>query len=114
MSPVFGIQAVLGSELPLGLQYEFGEAALGKSIHDAHAEPRRGAVKWIKRYESFVGLGRVVIAQLVEIVLTETGVNAVLIGAIPEFGEVFLNGVRPAKVAEAQADHSERIRDAAI
>src|SRR5437899_1160098 len=114
MSPVFGLQAVLGSELPLRLQYELGEPALGESIHDAHAEPRRGAVERIKRYESFVGLRRIVVAQLAEIVLAKTGVNAVLIGAIPELGEVLLHGLRPAEVAQAQADHSERILDTAI
>src|SRR6266478_2157984 len=42
MSPVFGLQAVLGSELPLRLQYQLGEPTLGESIHDAHAESRRG------------------------------------------------------------------------
>ena len=46
--------------------------------------------------------------------LTKTGVNAVLIGAIPELGEVLRHGLRSAEVAEAQADHSKRIRDAAI
>src|SRR5260370_35738520 len=46
--------------------------------------------------------------------LAETGVNAVRIGSIPELGEVFRQGLRPAEVAEAQADHSERIRDTAI
>src|SRR5689334_2186448 len=114
MPPVFGLQVVLGSELALRLQYELGEPALGESIHDAHAEARRGAVKRIKRYESFVGLSRIVIAQLAEIMLAKTGVNAVLIGAIPELGEVFRQGLRPAEVAEAQADHSECIRDTAI
>src|SRR5207244_2620430 len=112
--PIFGLQAVLGGELALRLQYQPGEPALRKSINDAHAEPRRGAVEWIKRYEGFVRLRRIVIAELAEIVLTETRVNAVLIGAIPELGEVFRQGLRPAEVAEAQADHSERIRDTAI
>src|SRR5260221_198968 len=114
MSPVFGFQAVLGSELPLRLQYQLGNPAMGESIHDAHAESRRGAVERIKRYESFVRLRRIVVAQLAEIVLAKTGVNAVLIGAIPELGEVLLHGLRPAEVAEAQADYSERIRDTAI
>src|SRR6059036_3559033 len=114
MSPVFGLQAVLGSELPLRLQHQLGEPALGESIHDAHTEPRRGAVERIKRYESFVGLRRIVVAQLAEIVLAKTGVNAVLIGAIPELGEVLLHGLRPAEVAEAQTDDSEGISDAAI
>src|SRR5215475_4311675 len=114
MSPVFGLQAVPGSELPLRLQYELGEPALGEGIHDAHAESWRSAVERIKRYESFVRLRRIVVAQLVEIVLTKTGVNAVLIGAIPELGEILRGGLRPAEVAEAQADHSERVRDTAI
>src|SRR5882672_596412 len=114
MSPVFGLQAVLGSELTLRLQYQLGEPALGESIHDAHAESWRGAVERIKGYETFVRLRRIVVAELAEIVLTKTGVNAVLIGAIPELGEVFRHGLRPAEVAEAQADHSERIRDTAI
>src|SRR5260221_6082332 len=114
MSPVFGLQAVLGSELPLRLQYQLGEPALGESIHDADAESRRGAVQRIKRYEGFIGLRRVVIAQLAEIVLAKTGVNSVLIGAISELGEVLLHGLRPPEVAEAQANHSERIRDSAI
>src|SRR5215470_61633 len=114
MSPVFGLQTVLGSELPFRLQYELGEPALGESIHDAHAESRRGAVEWIKRYESFVRLRRIVVAQLVEIVLTKAGINAVLIGALAKLGEVLRHGLRPAEVAEAQADHPERIRDTAI
>ena len=71
-------------------------------------------MEWIKRYEGFVRLRRIVIAELAEIVLTETRINAVLIGAIPELGEVFRQGLRPAEVAEAQTDHSERIRDTAI
>jgi len=45
MSPVFGLQAVLGSETPASIQYQLGEPALGESIHDAHAEARRGAVE---------------------------------------------------------------------
>src|SRR5215468_446382 len=102
MSPVFGFQAVLGSELPLRLQYKLGKSTLGESVHNAHAESRRGAVQRIKRYESFVRLRRIVVAQLVEIVLTKTGVNAVLIGAIPELGEILRGGLRPAEVAEAQ------------
>src|SRR5262244_959983 len=114
MSPVFGLQAVLRSELPLRLQYEVGEPALSKSIDDAHAEPWRGAVERIKRYESFVRLRRIVIAKLAEIMLTKTRVNAVLIGALPELGEVLRHSLRPAEVAEAQADHSERVRDTAI
>src|SRR5215467_6305243 len=114
MSPVFGLQAVLGSELPLRLQYELGESALGESIHDAHAEPRRLAVERVARYQSFVRLRRIVVPQLAEIVLAKTGVNAVLVGAIPELREVLLHRLRPAEVAEAQADHSERIRDTAI
>src|SRR5262249_44842568 len=106
--------AVLGSELPLRLQYELGEAALGESVHDAHAEPRSGAVERIKRYESFVGLGGIVVAQLAEVVLSKTGVNAVFKRAIPELSEVLLHALRPADVAEAQADHSKRIRDTAV
>src|SRR5260370_1355207 len=113
-SPVFGLQAVFGSELPLRLQYQLGEPTLGESIHDAHAESRRSTVERIKRYESFVRLRRIVVAQLAEIMLAKTGVNAVLIGAIPELGEVLRHGLLPAEVAEAQADHSERIRDTAI
>src|SRR5947207_638797 len=114
MPPIFGLQAVLGSELALRLQHQLGEPALRKSINDAHAEPRRGAVEGIKRYETFVRLRRIVVAELAEIVLAKTGVNAVLIGAIPELGEVFRQGLRPAEVAEAQADHPECIRDTAI
>src|SRR5216683_1007121 len=98
----------------LRLQYQLGEPALGESIHDAHAESWRGAVERIKRYETFVRLRSIVVAELAEIVLAEAGVNAVLIGAIPELGEVFRRGLRPAEVAEAQADHPERIRNAAI
>jgi len=58
-------------------------------------------VERVKRYESFVRLRRIVVAELAEIMIPETGVNAVLIGAIPELGEVLLNGLRPAEVAEA-------------
>src|SRR5262249_47736111 len=42
------------------------------------------------------------------------GVNAVFIGAIPELGEVLLHGLRPAEVAEAQADDSKSISNPAI
>src|SRR5882757_8052420 len=114
MSPVFGLEAILEGELTLRLQYQLGEPALGTGIHDAHAEPWRGAVERIKRYETFVRLRRIVVAELAEIVLTETGINALLIGAIPELGEVFRHGLRPAEVAEAQADHPERIRNTPI
>src|SRR4029077_537196 len=38
----------------------------------------------------------------------------VFIRAIPKLGKVLRHGLRPAEVAEAQADHSERIRDTAI
>src|SRR6266853_1081189 len=75
MSPVFGLEAILEGELTLRLQYQLGEPALGEGIHDAHAEPWRGAVKRIKRYETFVRLRRVVVAELAEIVLTKTGIN---------------------------------------
>src|SRR5215469_1987987 len=110
MSPVFGLQAVLGSELPLRLQYELGKSTLGESIHDAHAESRRGAVQRIKRYESFIRFRRIVVAQLVEIVLSKTGVNAVLIGAIPELGNILLQSLfvefllveRPSELIESQ------------
>ena len=114
MSPVFGLQAVLGSELPLRLQHELGEPALSEGLYHTHAEPRRGAVEGIKRNESLVRFRRVVVAQLAEVMLAKIAVNAVLIGAIPELGEVFLNGLRPAEVAEAETDDSKGISDAAI
>src|SRR5260370_35569983 len=114
MSPVFGLQAVIGSELPLRLQHELGEPALSEGLYHTHAEPRRGAVEGIKRNESLVRLRRVVVAQLAEVMLAKIAVNAVLIGAIPELGEVFLNGLRPAEVAEAETDDSKGISDAAI
>src|SRR5262249_28298293 len=81
MSPAFGLETVLGRELPLRLQHELGEAALGESLHDAHAEPRRGTVERIKRYESFKRLRSVVVAQLGEVVLAKIAVNAVFISA---------------------------------
>src|SRR2546425_1413219 len=105
MSPVFGLQAVLGSELPLRLQYQLGEPALGESIHDAHTEPRRGAVERINRYETFIRLRPIVEAQLAKIVLAKPEENAALIGAIPKLGEWLLHGLRPPEVAEAQADY---------
>ena len=55
----------------------------------------------IKRDESLVRLRRVVVAQLAEVMLAKIAVNVVLIGAIPELGEVLLNGLWPAEVAEA-------------
>src|SRR5690242_1107616 len=112
--PVFGLQAVLGSKLPFRLQYELGKPALGEGIHDAHAEARRGTVKRIKRHKSLVSLRRIVVAEFAEIMLAETGVNAVLIRAIPNLGEKFREGLRPTEIAEAKADNSECIRDAAI
>src|SRR5258708_18771749 len=57
---------------------------------------------------------RIVVAQLAEIVLAKTEVNAEIIGVVREVGELLMHGIRPAEVAEAQADHSERIRDTAI
>src|SRR5215469_7132065 len=114
MSPVFGLQTILGSKLPFRLEHELGKPALGESINYAHAEPRGGAVERIKRYESFVRLRRIVVAQLAEIVLAETGVNAVLIGATPELQEVLPHGIGPAEVAEAQANYPEGVRNAAI
>src|SRR5262249_2910087 len=114
MSPVFGLQTVLGREFPLRLQHELGEAALGESLHDAHAEPRRGTVERIKRYESFKRLRRVVIAQLGEVMLAKIAVNAVFIRTISVAGEVISNGPRPSEVAEAQADDSKGIGDATL
>src|SRR5215831_10795909 len=114
MSPVFGLQTVLGRELPLRLQHELGEAALGESLHDPHAEPRRGTVEWIKRYESFKRLRSVVVAQLGEVVLAKIAVNAVFIRATSVVGEVIPNGPRPSEVAEAQADDSKGIGDAPL
>src|SRR5438046_9091110 len=76
MSPVFGLQAVLGSELPLRLQHELGEPALGESIHDAHAEPRRGAEAGTRRNESSVRLRRGGVAQLADGAVGHMGVYA--------------------------------------
>ena len=102
--PVFRLQSVLGREVPLRLQHELGESALGESLHHAHAETRRSAVERMERYESVVCLRRVVVAQFLQVVLAKIAVNAVLIGAIPGAGEVLLDRIRPAEVAEAQAD----------
>src|SRR5882762_12042429 len=76
MSPVFGLQAVLGSELTLRLQYQLGEPALGESIHDAHAESWRGAVERIKGYETFVRLRSFFVAALAAVVLAVARVDA--------------------------------------
>ncbi|MDH3285602.1 MAG: hypothetical protein OEQ13_12770, partial [Acidobacteriota bacterium] len=68
----------------------------------------------IERHESPVRLRRIVVAQLGQVVLAEIAVNAVLVGAIPEGGEVLPDGLRPAEVVEAQADDSIGIGDAAF
>ncbi len=114
MPPVFGLQAIRGRELPLRLQHQFGESALGEGLDDAHAEMRRGAVERIERDESLERLRRVVVPQLGQVVLAEVAVDAVLVGATPEAGEVLPDGLRPAEVAEAQADDSKGIGDAAL
>src|SRR5512133_4334078 len=114
MSPVFGLQSVLGRELPLRFQHKLGEPPLGESLDDAHAETRRSTVVRIQRYESLVGPRRVVIAQLRQVVLAKIAVNAVLVGTIPEAGVVLPDGLRPAEVVEAQADDSISIGDAAF
>src|SRR5215470_6740148 len=84
VSPIFGLQSIPGRELPLRLQYELGETALGERFHDAHTETRRRPVERIERYESFVRLCRVIVAQLIEVVLAKIAVNAVLVGSVPE------------------------------
>jgi hypothetical protein len=71
-------------------------------------------VKGVERYESLVGLGRVVISQLAEIMLAEVVVNAIFVGAISEVCVVILDGVRSAEVAEAQTDDSIGVGDAAF
>src|SRR5205823_8417096 len=68
----------------------------------------------IQRYERLIGLRRIVVAKLVQVVLAKIAVNAVLVGAIPEVGVIVADGVRPAEVAEAQADDSIGIGDAAF
>ena len=114
MLPVFGFQPVLGGELPLRLQHELGEPALGERLDDAHAETRRGAVERIELHESLERLGRVVVAQLGQVVLAKIAVDAVLIRAAPVFGKEVPDGRRPAEVAEAQADDPESVGDAAL
>src|SRR5262249_21024593 len=111
---VFGLQSVPGCEIPLGVQNELGKPTLGESLDDTHAETRRSAVERIERYESFEGLRRVVVAQLFQVVVAKIVVNAILVGAIPEFGVVLPNDIRPAEVAETQADDAIGIGDAAV
>ena len=114
MSPVFGFQSVLGRELSLRLQHELRESTLSESVDNAHAETRRIAVERIERDESLVGLGRIVVAKLLQVVLAEIAVNAVLVGAIPEVGVIVADGVRSTEVVEAQADDSISIGNAAF
>src|SRR5262245_12480109 len=78
-SPIFGLLAASGSDVSLRLQLQLGESAQRESLYNAHTDPRRGAVERIKRYESFVRLRCIVIAQLLQVVLAKIGVNAVLI-----------------------------------
>src|SRR5262249_44318267 len=68
----------------------------------------------IKGNESLVGLRRVVVAQFAEVMLAKIGVNAILVGAVSELGEVLLYGLRPSKIAEAQTDDTKRIGDTPI
>ena len=75
---------------------------------------RRGAVERIERDESLERLRRIVVAQLGQVVLAKIAVDAVLVVAAPEGGEELTNGRRPAEVAEAQADDSKGIGDAAV
>src|SRR5207247_4314387 len=90
------------------------ESALSEGLDDAHAEMRRGVVERIERDESLERLRRVVVPQLGQVVLAEVAVDAVLVGATPEGGEELPDGLGPAEVAEAQADNSKGIGDAAI
>ena len=65
----------------------------------------------IECYESLVGLRRVLVAQLGHVVLAKIAVNASFVRALPVSGIVFADGLRPAEVAEAQADNSKRVGD---
>ena len=68
----------------------------------------------MERYESVVCLCRVIVAQFRQVVLAKIAVNAVFIGSTLGAGEVLLDRIRPAEVAEAQADSSKSIGDAAF
>src|SRR6185312_4526425 len=112
--PVFRLQSILGSKVPLRLQNELGESALGESLHHPHAETWSSRMVRVERYESVVRLGRVIVAQFGQVVLAKIAVNAVFIGSTLGAGEVLLHCLRPAEVAEAQADRPKSIGDAAF
>ncbi len=112
--PVFRLQSILGRKVPLRLQNELGESALGESLHHAHAEAWGSRMERMERYESVVCLCGVIVAQFRQIVLAKIAVNAVFIGSALGAGEVLLDRIRPAEVAEAQADGPRSIGDAAF
>jgi hypothetical protein len=68
----------------------------------------------MERYESVECLRRVIVAQFRQVVLAKIAVNAVFIGSTLGAGEVLLDRVRPAEVAEAEADRPKGIGDPAF
>src|SRR5256885_2544290 len=80
----------------------------------SHAELRRITVERIEGYERLVGLRRILVAQLGQVVLAKIAVNASFIRAFSELGVVVADGLWPTEVAEAQADNSKSVGNAAF
>jgi len=99
----------LERELPLRLQHELG-SRLREGLDHAHAESGANGGTGLKLHESLERLRCVVVTQLAEVVLAQVAVDAVLVGPRAELGEVIANGLRPAEVAEAQADDAVTYR----
>src|SRR5262249_34328259 len=99
--PVFRLQSILGRKVPLRLQNQLGESALGESLYHAHTETRGSTVVRMERYESVVCLRRVIVAQFRQVVLAKIAVNAVFVRSTLRAREVLLDCVRSAEVAEA-------------
>src|SRR6185437_1452893 len=112
--PVFRLQSILGSKVPLRFQNKLGESTLRESLHHPHAETWSSRVERMERYEGVVRLRGVIVAQFGQVVLAKVAVDAVFVGSTLGAGEVLLHRLRPAEVAEAQADRAKSIGDAAF
>jgi len=113
MSPVFGLQAILGGELTLRLQYQLGNPPWVKvsTTRMLNRGARGGMDKALRKLcTSSLHRRSGACRDNARRDWSKCGPHRI----DSELGEVFRQGLRPAEVAEAQADHSERIRDTAI
>ena len=109
--PVLRIQGVGIGKLFFRFQHQAWETALLVYLDHADGEVRRNPVQRIALDEGVVGLRRILVTALVEIVLTQVTVNVGLVIPRALAGEVVDNRFRPAQVGETQADNAEGILD---